>query len=157
VHRAKYSPIRVEADEATYDLHILLRFDIERRMLKGEIAIKDIPEAWNAGFEKRFGFRPKNNSEGCLQDIHWSMGGLGYFATYSLGNFNAAQLYQAAGKDPAVASACDQADYMPLLAWMRDKIHSKGALLLPAELIESATGEKPDTAAYTEHLRSRYL
>ncbi len=157
VHRAKYSPIRVEADEATYDLHILLRFDIERRMLKGEIAIKDIPEAWNAGFEKRFGFRPKNNSEGCLQDIHWSMGGLGYFATYSLGNFNAAQLYQAAGKDPAVASACDQADYMPLLAWMRDKIHSKGALLLPAELIESATGEKPDTAAYIEHLRSRYL
>ena len=157
VHRANYTAIRVEADEATYDLHILLRFDMERRMLKGEIPVKDIPEAWNEGFEARFGFRPENNTKGCLQDIHWSMGGLGYFSTYSLGNFNAAQLYKAARQDSAVADGCDNAEYLPLLAWMRDKIHTKGAVSLPAELIESATGEAPNTAPYLEHLRSRYL
>ena len=157
VQRANYTPIRVEADEATYDLHILLRFDIERRMLKGEIAVKDIPEAWNEGFEARFGFRPKNDTEGCLQDIHWSMGGLGYFSTYSLGNFNAAQLYQAACKDSKVAEACNEADYIPLLHWMREHIHSKGALPQPSELIESATGEAPNTAPYLKHLRERYL
>lgn len=157
VQRANYTAIRVEADEATYDIHILLRFDLERRMLKGEIAVKDIPEAWNEGFEARFGFRPSNNAEGCLQDIHWSMGGIGYFPTYSLGNFNAAQLYKAALEDPTVARACDEADYIPLLDWMRDKIHTKGALPEPADLIESATGEAPNTAAYLDHLRERYL
>ena len=157
VHRANYTAIRVEADEATYDLHILLRFDMERRMLKGEIPVKDIPEAWMTGFEERFGFRPENNTKGCLQDIHWSMGGLGYFSTYSLGNFNAAQLYKAARQDSTVANACDQADYLPLLAWMREKIHTQGAVGLPAELMESATGEAPNTVPYLEHLRSRYL
>lgn len=157
VQRASYTAIRVEADEATYDLHILLRFDMERRMLKGEIPVKDIPEAWNTGFEDRFGFRPDNNTQGCLQDIHWSMGGLGYFSTYSLGNFNAAQIYKAARQDSAVANGCDQADYLPLLGWMREKIHTQGAVNLPAELIESATGEAPSTAPYLEHLRCRYL
>ena len=94
VNRAAYSPIRVEADEATYDLHILLRFKLERSLLAGALEVSDVPAAWDDEFEKLFGFRPQTDSEGGLQDIHWSMGGLGYFATYSLGNINSAQLFE---------------------------------------------------------------
>lgn len=155
--RAEYSPIRVESDEATYDLHIILRFGLERRLLNGELAVKDVPVAWNEGFRELFGFTPENDSKGCLQDIHWSMGGLGYFSTYTLGNINSAQLFAAARKDPAIASAIDAADYQPLLSWLRKNVHAHGATLDPAILIEQATGAKPSTADYLAHLQSRYL
>lgn len=155
--RANYSTIRVEADEATYDLHILLRFDIERRMLRGELPVADVPAAWNEGFRDLFGFTPPRDSEGCLQDIHWSTGGLGYFATYSLGNLNAAQLFTAARQDPAIADACDRADYAPLLAWLRRNIHAQGATIDPPALIRQATGELPSPHAYLGHLKSRYV
>jgi len=157
VHRAEFSPIRVEADEATYDLHILLRFDLERRMLRGDLAVDDVPAAWNDGFRELFGFTPPDDRHGCLQDIHWSMGGLGYFATYSLGNLNAAQLYQAANRDADVASRCAQGDYTALLAWMRKNIHAHGATLDPADLMEQATGSAPAADAYLAHLTQRYL
>ena len=103
----------MEADEATYDLHILLRFELERRMVNGTLAVADVPAAWNDGFRELFGFAPQDDRHGCLQDIHWSMGGLGYFATYTLGNINSAQLFAAARKDPAVAAAIARADYAP--------------------------------------------
>ena len=157
LHRAEFSPIRVEADEATYDLHILLRFDLERRMLNGSLAVADIPAAWNDNFRDLFGFAPENDSAGCLQDIHWSMGGLGYFATYTLGNINSAQLFAAARKDPAIAAATDAADYAPLLAWLRKNVHSHGATLDPADLVKQATGSTPSTGDYLAHLQSRYL
>lgn len=155
--RAKFSPIRVEADEATYDLHILLRFGIERRMLRGELSVADVPAAWNEEFRALFGFTPRHDGEGCLQDIHWSMGGLGYFATYSLGNLNAAQLFAAARRDAEIASACDQADYAPLLQWLRGHVHAHGATIDPPELIRQATGSLPSSADYVGHLKSRYL
>ncbi len=155
--RAEFSPIRVEADEATYDLHILLRFDLERRMVNGTLAVADVPTAWNDGFRELFGFAPQDDRHGCLQDIHWSMGGLGYFATYTLGNINSAQLFAAAGKDPAVAAAIAKADYAPLLAWLRKSVHAHGATLDPAELIRQATGRTPSTEDYLAHLESRYL
>lgn len=155
--RAEFSPVRVEADEATYDLHILLRFELERRMLNGTLAVSDVPTAWNEGFRELFGFAPKDDRHGCLQDIHWSMGGLGYFATYTLGNINSAQLFAAASKDPAVASSIDRADYAPLLGWLRTHVHSQGATLDPAELIRQATGSAPSTDDYLAHLKSRYL
>jgi RNA polymerase sigma factor (TIGR02999 family) len=157
LHRAEFSPIRVEADEATYDLHILLRFELERRMLNGSLAVADIPAAWNDSFRDLFGFAPENDSAGCLQDIHWSMGGLGYFATYTLGNINSAQLFAAARKDPAIAAATDAADYAPLLAWLRKNVHSHGATLDPADLVKQATGSTPSTGDYLAHLQSRYL
>lgn len=113
VNRSKYSFIRVEADEATYDLHILLRFEIERRMVRGDLAVRDVPEAWNTLFYDLFGMTPPDASKGCLQDIHWSMGGLGYFATYTLGNLNAAQLFATARKQRSIANAIDSADYGP--------------------------------------------
>lgn len=155
--RAEFSPIRVEADEATYDLHILLRFGLERRMVSGDLAVADVPAAWNESFRELFGFAPKDDRHGCLQDIHWSMGGLGYFATYTLGNINSAQLFAAARRDPAVASAMDAADYLPLLAWLRKSVHAHGATLDPADLIQQATGRAPSTDDYLAHLQSRYL
>ena len=155
--RAEFSPIRVEADEATYDLHILLRFDLERRMLNGSLRVADVPAAWNEGFRDLFGFAPADDRHGCLQDIHWSMGGLGYFATYTLGNINSAQLFAAARRDASVAHAIDSGDYLPLLGWLQKSVHAHGATLDPAALITHASGSAPSPDAYLKHLKSRYL
>jgi len=157
IRRAAFSPIRVEADEATYDLHIILRFGLERRMLNGELAADDLPMAWNESFRELFGFTPANDREGCLQDIHWSMGGLGYFPTYTLGNINAAQLYAAARKNPDIPNACASADYAPLLDWLRENLHAHGATLDPSKLMEQTTGSPPSTDDYLAHLRQRYV
>jgi len=157
IRRARFSPIRVEADEATYDLHIFLRFDIERRMLRGELMADDVPTAWNENCRDFFGFTPPDDRRGCLQDIHWSMGGIGYFATYSLGNINAAQLFQSANQDAEVAAGCNNGEYTALLAWMRKNIHAHGATLDPADLMQQATGTPPSGDAYLAHLSSRYL
>ena len=154
---AEFSPIRVEADEATYDLHILLRFGLERRMVNGSLAVADVPAAWNESFRELFGFAPVDDRDGCLQDIHWSSGGLGYFATYTLGNINSAQLFAAARQQQDIASAIDRADYLPLLGWLRKSIHGHGATLDPSDLMKLATGSAPATADYLAHLKARYL
>ena len=156
VNRAAFSFIRVEADEATYDLHILLRFDLERRLLTGELDVAGIPAAWNEGFEALFGMTPPDAARGCLQDIHWSMGGLGYFPTYTLGNLNAGQLFRTAMKERVVAAGFQKADYQPLLAWLRKEVHAKGATITPRELVRQATGRLPDPADYLAHLGRRF-
>ena len=157
VHRAEFSFIRVEADEATYDLHILLRFGLERRLVSGELAVKDVPEAWNESFRELFGMTPPDDARGCLQDIHWSMGGLGYFPTYTLGNLNAAQLFAAATSNSYIAESVATAEYGPLLAWLRDHVHAKGAVMTPAEIVKEATGKEPSPDAHLAHLTRRYL
>lgn len=157
LRRANFSPIRVEADEATYDLHILLRFELERKLMNGQLRVKDVPNAWNEISQELFGFAPNSNREGCLQDIHWSMGGLGYFATYTLGNINSAQLFAAAKQDADVASGIQSASYLPLLDWLRDSVHMHGGIYDPRELMKLATGKYPSTDAYLTHLKSRYL
>jgi carboxypeptidase Taq len=155
--RAEFSPIRVEADEATYDLHILLRFELERRMVRGDLTVAGVPAAWNESYRELFGKAPVDDRHGCLQDIHWAMGGLGYFPTYTLGNINSAQLFAAAQRDPVIAKATAGADYLPLLSWLRKSIHGHGATLDPAALMKQATGSEPATADYLAHLQSRYL
>jgi carboxypeptidase Taq len=157
LHRAGFSFIRVEADEATYDLHIFLRFELERLLLNGSLDVDLLPEAWNERFEKLFGIRPPDDSKGCLQDIHWSMGGFGYFPTYTLGNLNAAQLFSTAMSGRAVSSAARNAEYGPLLAWLRANVHSRGCTLHPGALMKSATGRDTEAAPYLSHLRRRYL
>ena len=157
VNRAEYSFIRVEADEATYDLHILLRFGLERRMVRGELAVKDVPAAWDEGFRELFGMTPPNAAQGCLQDIHWSMGGLGYFATYTLGNLNAAQLFAAAKKDRKISVALAKAEYGPLLTWLRKAVHDHGGTLLPGEVIQQATGKAITAKWHLQHLKDRFL
>lgn len=156
LHRAEFSFIRVEADEATYDLHIFLRFNIERRLLSGDLEAHQVPEAWNAAFEELFGKVPPNDAQGCLQDIHWSMGGIGYFPTYTLGNLNAAQLFQKANSQKVIASSIRRAEYQPLLDWLRAKVHTVGATLSPSEIVTNATGRPTDPAPYLAHLRKRF-
>ncbi|MDB6079992.1 MAG: Carboxypeptidase Taq [Akkermansiaceae bacterium] len=157
IQQASYSFIRVEADEATYDLHIILRFGLERRLLSGELAVEDLPAAWNESFQDLFGSTPPDDTHGCLQDIHWAMGGLGYFPTYTMGNLNAAQLFAAAMQDPAVAEGFAKAEYAPLLAWLREKVHAKGAVPTPAEIVAAATGKEPSAESHLAHLQTRYV
>ena len=158
VNEAERSRIRVEADEVTYDLHVLLRYELESAIFSGELELSGIPAEWNRRFESYFGIPVRSDSEGCLQDIHWSMGIFGYFPTYSLGNINAAHLASAALKQvPSIRSQMERADYSGLLAWMRTHIHEQGSLFLPDELITRAAGEPASTRALVEHLRSRYL
>ena len=155
INRSRYSFVRVEADEATYDLHILLRFELERQLINGELKVHDVPAAWNAQFQELFGMTPPNDTEGCLQDIHWSMGGLGYFATYSLGNLNSAQLFKTAMQEKEISSAFAKADTAPLLSWLQRKVHSKGATLMPQDLMKSATGRPTEGEDYLVHLRGK--
>jgi len=158
VNQAERSHIRVEADEVTYDLHILLRFELECEIFAGDLAIADIPGEWNRRFESFFGVPVRNDAEGCLQDIHWSMGIFGYFPTYSLGNLNAAHLASAAKtQDSAVAKAFETADYAPLLGWMRKHLHEAGSLHLPNDLVARAAGAPVSAEALVSHLRERYL
>ena len=126
-------------------------------MLNGDIKVKDVPAAWNEAFAQFFGMTPPDDAHGCLQDIHWSMGGLGYFSTYTLGNFNAAQLFSKANEEQAIAQACDSANYLPILEWMRKNIHSHGKRYLPQDLIKRATGEETKAEYHLTHLRKRYI
>lgn len=156
IQRSQFSFIRVEADEATYDLHILLRFGLEQRLVRGALAVKDVPAVWNEEYHGLFGQTPPDDRHGCLQDIHWSMGGLGYFATYTLGNINAAQLFAAARRRRNVAAALERCDYAPLLKWLREKVHAHGAALTPARIMQRATGRPADAKWHIAHLRERY-
>ncbi len=130
---------------------------MERLLLNQEIKISDVPSTWNDLFKASFGFTPENDASGCLQDIHWSMGGIGYFPTYTLGNLNAAQLFAAANAIPEIASATSSSNYSPLLNWLRQNIHQHGSTHSPPDLIKLATGKNPDTLDYLSHLKSRYL
>ncbi len=156
-NQAEKTHIRVEADEVTYDLHIILRYEMEKAIFSGDLALDDIPAAWDEKFEQSFGLQVDTPANGCLQDIHWSMGGFGYFPTYSLGNLNASHLVAAARGSGSVAAAMDSGDYSPLLAWMREHIHQPGSLLAPEQLIETAAGSPVSSAAHLAHLSQRYL
>jgi carboxypeptidase Taq len=157
VNRVKPSHIRVDADEATYNLHIILRFEIEQKLVSGELAVADLPAAWNARFEEIFQIPVPDDRRGCLQDTHWALGLIGYFPTYTLGNLNAAQLYAAALKqDPAIATDIEAGKYGRLLAWMREKIHRHGRRYSPTELIERATGEPTRATYFLDYLKGKY-
>jgi carboxypeptidase Taq len=158
VQRVAPSFIRVEADEVTYDLHILLRFEMELALIEGRLKVKDLPEAWNTRFHELFGLIVPDDTRGVLQDIHWSLGSLGYFPTYTLGNLNAAQLMFAAEKK--ISGLPDQlvrGNYVPLLHWLRENVHQHGRRYLPAELMRKATGEPTQARYRIEYLRNKYL
>ncbi len=142
INAATPSMIRVEADELTYNLHIILRFEIERGLFNGSLNAKDLPAIWNERMQKTLGITPKDDVEGCLQDIHWSMGGFGYFPTYALGNLYAAQFFEQAGKDiPDLLDRIAHNDNQPLLDWLRSNIHRHGQRYRAGELVEKVTGK----------------
>ncbi len=149
--------IRVEADELTYHMHIVLRFEIERELIEGELAVEDVPETWNDRMEEYLGVRPDTDTEGCLQDIHWSHGSFGYFPTYSLGSVLAAQLYAHADEEiDGLEGWIREGEFDPLRKWLEEKVHRHGARYTTPDLIEEATG-KPFTADYfLEYVTEKY-
>ncbi|MBV8376352.1 MAG: carboxypeptidase M32 [Verrucomicrobia bacterium] len=156
--RVALSFIRVEADEVTYDLHILLRFELELALVEGRLKVKDLPEAWNTRFHELFGLVVPDDARGVLQDIHWSLGSLGYFPTYTLGNLNAAQLMAAAEKQVSgLSDQLAQGNYAPLLGWLRENVHQHGRRYLPADLMRRATGESTQARYRIDYLRRKYL
>lgn len=157
VNQVEPSFIRVEADQVTYDLHIILRFEIELKLIERQLAVADVPAYWNEQFEKSFGLKVQDDAQGCLQDIHWSIGTIGYFPTYSLGNLNAAQLMRRARLDqPSLEAELARGEYGTLLAWLREKVHAHGMRHHPQELMRRATGEGTSSAAHLDNLREKY-
>ena len=157
INKVEPSFIRVEADEATYNLHIMIRFELERDLIGGKLAIKDLPEAWNAKSKAYLGIVPPTNALGVLQDIHWSFGGLGYFPTYSMGNLLSVQLYDAAVKaHPAIPEEIADGEFSTLLGWMHTNIHQHGSKYEPKELIVKATGEPMQSRSYMKYLKTKY-
>jgi carboxypeptidase Taq len=156
VNQVEASLIRVEADELTYNLHVLLRFELERALVGGDLEVADVPSAWNAKMSELLDITPKNDAEGCLQDIHWSMGALGYFPTYTLGNLYAAQLFGAARRAlPELDAQIERGEMLPLREWLRENVHRHGRRWLPAELVEKATGRKPTAEPFLQYLREK--
>ena len=156
VNLVEPSLIRVEADEATYNVHIMIRYELEKRLIAGDIEVDGLPDAWDDMYEEFLGIRAPNRSLGVLQDIHWSMGAFGYFPTYTLGNLYAAQLLEAAREDlPDHDEQMRRGEFEPLLDWMREHVHQRGSILEPADLIEEATGSSPSPDAFVEYLRDK--
>jgi carboxypeptidase Taq len=156
--RVARSLIRVEADEVTYPLHVVLRTRLERAMIAGELQPRELPGVWAEGLVRLLGVRPGGDREGCLQDIHWYEGLFGYFPTYTLGALLAAQLFAAARRAlPGLDEAIAAGRFAPLFDWLGAEVHGKGSLLPTAALIESATGAPLGTADFERHLRARYL
>ncbi len=161
VHEAlltvKPSFIRVEADEVTYNLHVMLRFDLERAVVQGELPIGDLPAAWDERFERDFGMRPTSAAEGVLQDIHWSAGLIGYFPTYTLGTMYAAQLMAAAEERlPGLPARFAAGEFGDLRHWLRREVHAAGRLLESEPLVEQVTGRTVSEAWLLESLGRRY-
>ncbi|MBO6519705.1 MAG: carboxypeptidase M32 [Rhodospirillales bacterium] len=157
-HKVERSYIRVDADEVTYPLHVILRYRLEKDIIAGKLATNDLPEAWNAAFKELIGIDVPDDAQGCLQDLHWYDGDLGYFPTYTLGAMTAAQLYQAAcAAHPDIPASITRGDFSVLLTWLRDNIHGNGRLLSGAELLTRATGRPLEAAPFKSHLKARYL
>ncbi|MDA1193057.1 MAG: carboxypeptidase M32 [Candidatus Poribacteria bacterium] len=157
VNAVHLSPIRVEADELTYNLHILLRFELENDLINGNVSVDALPETWDAKMERYLHLTPPDVSQGCLQDIHWSFGGIGYFPTYTIGNLYAAQLDAAIRRDiPKLDAQIARGEFGELLGWLREKIHRHGMRYASEQVIEEATGERPDGTYFVNYLRDKY-
>lgn len=157
VNRVQPSFIRVEADEVTYNLHIMLRFELENALLEGRIAVNDLPEAWNARMQEYLGITPPDDAHGVLQDVHWSYGSFGYFPTYSLGNFFSAQLFDQIKKDiPDLDKYFEEGEFHVLLDWLRTHLHTHGRKFTLDELANKITGESLQTHSFTAYLKNKY-
>jgi carboxypeptidase Taq len=157
INKVAPSFIRVEADEATYNLHIMLRMQIEIEMLNGELDVKDLPDLWNSRFEEYFGIVPENDALGCLQDVHWSFGLYGYFSTYALGNLVSSQLWEKIEQDlPDAYDQISKGKFEALHNWLAEKIYVHGSKFEPQELVQRVTGEKINGDAYIRYLRKKF-
>jgi carboxypeptidase Taq len=157
INKVSPSFIRVEADEVTYNLHVMVRFEIELALLESTLNIKDLPEAWNAKYQEYLGITPPDNAQGCLQDVHWSFGLIGYFPTYTLGNIMSVQLFEAAKKAyPSIERDITEGKFDKLFSWLRENVHTHGSRYLPQDLLERATGSTLDSAPYIAYLNNKF-
>lgn len=157
VNHSAPSLIRTESDEVTYNLHIILRYDLETALVKGDLAAADVPAAWNAAMQRYLGVTPPDDARGCLQDVHWSHGSFGYFPTYTLGNLYAAQFFAAATRDlgdPAAAFA--RGDFVPLKRWLNQNIHAHGQTWRAGELCRKVTGRDLDSEPFLAYLETKF-
>lgn len=149
---------RKSADEVTYFLHIQMRTELERKLISGELAVKDLPDAWAQYSKNYFGKKPKNNAEGCLQDVHWFVGKFGYFPAYALGHMMSAQIYEAMLRDiPQIPTMLRQGQFGDIHIWLNNKIYQKGRVQRPDDLLQTITGEKLSYDALVRHIKNRYL
>lgn len=149
--------IRVEADELTYHLHVLVRFEIERDLISGKLDVAEVPQVWKDKYQEYLGIQPETDAEGCLQDIHWSHGNFGYFPTYTLGSVMAAQLYAAAEDDiEGLSSRISDGDFEPLHEWLSTNVHQHGARFETNDLVEKATGEEFTADHFLEYVENKY-
>jgi carboxypeptidase Taq len=157
INAASPSEIRVEADELTYNLHVVLRFELEVALVEGSLAVPDLPEAWDAKMEEHLGISPADDARGVLQDDHWAIGYFGYFPTYTLGNVLSVQLFEAALKaHPEIPAEMERGEFGALLAWLRENVHRHGKKHDPEALIEHATGRPPETGPYVRYLEEKF-
>lgn len=155
-NKVERSLIRVEADEVTYSLHVILRYEIEKGILEGTIQVKDLPEVWNSKMKEYVGVVPDNNANGVLQDIHWSMGALGYFPTYTLGSIYAAQLFAQASKELPLQEQIAKGQFGELREWLREKVHRHGKRYSADELVKKVTGSPLNAKPLMEYLEAKY-
>ena len=156
--RVERGLIRVDADEVTYPLHVVLRYRLERALVAGDLQVADLPAAWNEGMRELLGVVPPDDRLGVLQDIHWPTGAIGYFPCYTLGAIMAAQRYEAMiAAEPDLPAHMSKGDFRPLLAWLRAHIHEQGARYETSELIARATGRPLELQPFLRHLETRYL
>lgn len=157
INKVQPSFIRVEADEVTYNLHIMLRFELEIALINGKLKVADVPEAWNAKMQEYLGITPPNDAQGCLQDIHWSSASLGYFSTYSLGTFFSAQLWdQAVREIPSLPAQIERGEFAELLAWLRVKLHQHGRKFTLDKLARDITGEPLQTRSWMRYIKTKF-
>lgn len=153
----KPGKIRVDADELTYNFHIALRYDIEKRLIAGEIAPAELPSIWNDTMDKYLGLRPDNDGEGVLQDIHWSGGSIGYFPTYSMGNVLAGIIWKTLGGRSGLSAKVEKGEFVQLRSWLEDKIHKYGGTYPPKELLNRSFGMGYDPAPLVSYLEQKFL
>ncbi len=157
INKTQPSFIRVEADELTYNFHIILRFELEQAMLNGDLVVADLPTAWNDKMRELLGIVPPSDREGCLQDVHWSRPGFGYFPTYALGNLYAAQFYETAvAQQPAIVDEMAQGRTASLLAWLGENIHQHGKKFAPGELVQRVTGQPLSHQAFMRYATDKF-
>jgi carboxypeptidase Taq len=157
VNEAKLSEIRVEADELTYNLHILLRFELEVALIEDGLPIPELPAAWDAKMEEYLGITPENQAQGVLQDVHWAAGLVGYFPTYTIGNVLSAQFFEQATKaHPEIPEMMSRGEFGALLGWLRENVYRHGKRYDPDELVERTTGRPLDTMPYLRYLKSKF-
>jgi carboxypeptidase Taq len=158
INKVERSLIRTDADEVTYNLHVMLRFDLELDLLEGRLKVKDLPQAWRARFKADFGIEPPDDRDGCLQDVHWYAGNVGGgFQGYAIGNILSAQFYAAALKaHPGIEAEMARGEFATLHGWLRERVYRHGRKFAPAELVKRATGKPMSIAPYIAYLRAKY-